>query len=406
MLKFDIDSTDPRSLARTGTITTRHGAIETPAFIVVGTSATVRAVPAEFLSRMGAQAVLANTYHLYLQPGPDIVAAHGGFAPMMNWQGPTFTDSGGFQVFSLGTAFGNHVSKVARGEPAIVSQKHPLPASPSLGEGARRLATIDDDGVTFKSHKNGSKHRFTPESSMQIQWKLGADIIFAFDECTSPTDTYEYQIEALNRTHAWAERSLVEHTKLDSDNRQSLFGVVQGGGFEDLRRLSARTLGAMDFDGYGIGGSFTKEDLATAVRWATEELPVGKPRHLLGIGEPIDFFLGVEAGIDTFDCVSPTRLARHGGFYTYDGKASITNARFRTDMGPLDSECSCYVCKTYTRAYIAHLFHAGEMMGATLLSEHNLHFILRLVDTIRDSLRTGSYYDYKELFLERFYKEK
>jgi queuine tRNA-ribosyltransferase len=394
MLTFKIDSFDNNSMARTGVLSTKHGDIQTPSFIVVGTSATVRAVPVEVLSRIGVQAVLANTYHLYLQPGADVVAAHGGFAPMMNWSGPTFTDSGGFQVFSLGTAFGNHVSKVATASGSAIS---------TAQTNTKKLATIDDDGVTFKSHKNGSKHRFTPESSMQIQWKLGADIIFAFDECTSPTDTYEYQVEALNRTHAWAERSLVEHTRLDTDNRQSLFGVVQGGGFEDLRRLSARTLGAMDFDGYGIGGSFTKDDLATAVRWATEELPIGKPRHLLGIGEPIDFFLGVEAGIDTFDCVTPTRLARHGGFYTFDGKASITNARFRTDMAPLDSECDCYVCQTYTRAYIAHLFHAGEMVGATLLSEHNLRFIVRLVGTIRETLQGGSYYDYKEQFLSRFY---
>ncbi len=394
MLQFDIHTTDERSLARTGTIHTLHGDIQTPAFIVVGTSATVRALPVEFLSRMQVQAVLANTYHLYLQPGAEVVALHGGFAPMMNWPGPTFTDSGGFQVFSLGTAFGNHVSKVASAVGDSVQ---------TAKTNTKKLATIDDDGVTFKSHKNGSLHRFTPESSMQIQWKLGADIIFAFDECTSPTDTYEYQLQALHRTHAWAERSLIEHNRLDTDNRQSLFGVVQGGAFEDLRRLSARTLGAVEFDGYGIGGSFTKGDLATAVRWATEELPVGKPRHLLGIGEPIDFFLGIEAGIDTFDCVSPTRLARHGGFYTYDGKRSITNARFRTDTGPLDNQCDCYVCKTYTCAYIAHLFHAGEMMGATLLSEHNLHFVVRLVDTIRESLNNGSYYDFKDQFLGRFY---
>lgn len=394
MLTFTIHTADPRSLARTGTISTKHGEIQTPAFIVVGTSATVRALPVENLSRMGVQAVLANTYHLYLQPGADIVAAHGGFAPMMNWRGPTFTDSGGFQVFSLGTAFGNHVSKVAKaiGEEVQTAKTN-----------TKKLATIDEEGVSFKSHKNGSLHRFTPESSMQIQLKLGADIIFAFDECTSPTDTREYQLEALHRTHRWAAQSLAEHTRIDTENIQSLFGVVQGGAFEDLRRLSAQTLGAMEFDGYGIGGSFTKEDLGTAVRWATSELPVGKPRHLLGIGEPIDFFLGIEAGIDTFDCVSPTRLARHGGFYTSDGKRAITNARFRTDLSPLDPECDCYVCQTYTRSYIAHLMHAGEMMGATLLSEHNLRFVVRLVDTIRESLDTGSYYDYKEQFLARFY---
>jgi queuine tRNA-ribosyltransferase len=387
------------TLARTGTIHTPHGDIQTPAFTVVGTSAAVRAVDTDLLAGIGTQAVLANTYHLYLQPGMEIVRNHGGFAPMMGWKGPTLTDSGGFQVFSLGSAFGSHVSKVAKGEPE--EGKQDIPGE--VKQKPKKLATIDDDGVTFKSHKNGSLHRFTPESSMEIQWDLGADIIFAFDECTSPLDPLAYQKKALDRTHAWARRSLDRHNELDTHNVQALYGVVQGGSFRDLRIHSAETLGAMDFDGYGIGGSFTKSDMQSAVLWATEALPEGKPRHMLGIGDPIDFFLGVEAGMDTFDCVSPTRIARHGGFYTYDGVGHIANASNRTDMRPLDSECDCSTCARYTRSYLAHLFHAHEMSAATLLSVHNLRFIVRLVDTIRSTLQSGSYLEFKEQFLARYY---
>jgi queuine tRNA-ribosyltransferase len=239
---------------------------------------------------------------------------------------------------------------------------------------------------------------------MQIQWDLAADIIFAFDECTSPTDTLQYQKKALARTHAWARRSLDAHNLLDTKNIQAIYGVVQGGSFEDLRIHSAQTLGAMDFDGYGIGGSFTKSDMQTAVLWATRNLPVEKPRHMLGIGDPIDFFLGIEAGMDTFDCVSPTRLARHGGFYTFDGMGHIKNRKYRTDMMPLCPGCDCSTCTRYTSAYIAHLFHANEMMGPTLVSVHNLRFIVRLVDTIRDSLVAGSYWEFKQEFLARYYK--
>ena len=392
MLTFSIHHSDPSSLARTGTIHTQHGDIQTPAFITVGTSATVRAVSIEQLQRLPVQAILANTYHLYLQPGIDVVSAHGGFAPMMNWHGPTFTDSGGFQVFSLGTAFGQHVSKVSTGEVHETAQSN-----------TKKLAWIDDNGVTFTDHRNGSKHRFTPESSMNIQWALGADIIFAFDECTSPTDSYDYQVEALARTHAWAQHCLVRHKELDVNNIQSLFAVVQGGAFEDLRIESALYLGAMDFDGYGIGGSFTKSDLQTAVCWATKNLPIEKPKHLLGIGEPIDLFLGIESGIDTFDCVSPTRVARHGGFYTRSGRTSISLASMKTDMGPLDPHCACHVCRTYTRSYIAHLHRAGEMLAASLLSEHNLFFILNIVDTIRAALPRGEYQNYKSDFLGKYY---
>ncbi len=382
------------TLGRAGTIHTPHGDIATPAFITVGTKATVKALTPEQVRGMGADAVLANTYHLYLEPGDELVRDAGGLGKFMNWDGPTFTDSGGFQVFSLGTAFGKGVSKVATGE---VSEED----EPTQHE---RLAKIDDDGVTFKSYLNGTSHRFTPERSIQIQHNIGADIIFAFDECTSPTDSLSYQKESLERTHEWAKRSLDEHKRLGGP--QSLYGVVQGGRFQDLREHSARTLGAMDFDGYGIGGSFTKNDISTAVRWVTSILPENKPRHLLGIGEPLDLFLGVENGIDTFDCVAPTRVGRNGGLYTKDGRINITNAKFVRDFTPLDDGCDCYTCTNFTRAYLAHLFRAEEMLAATLASIHNLYFITNLVKQIRQSILDGNYDALKEEVLGRFYKKE
>ena len=382
------------TLGRAGTIHTPHGDIATPAFITVGTKATVKALTPEQVRGMGADAVLANTYHLYLEPGDELVRDAGGLGKFMNWDGPTFTDSGGFQVFSLGTAFGKGVSKVATGE---VSEED----EPTQHE---RLAKIDDDGVTFKSYLNGTSHRFTPERSIQIQHNIGADIIFAFDECTSPTDSLSYQKESLERTHEWAKRSLDEHKRLGGP--QSLYGVVQGGRFQDLREHSARTLGAMDFDGYGIGGSFTKNDISTAVRWVTSILPENKPRHLLGIGEPLDLFLGVENGIDTFDCVAPTRVGRNGGLYTKDGRINITNAKFVRDFTPLDDGCDCYTCTNFTRAYLAHLFRAEEMLAATLASIHNLYFITNLVKQIRQSILDGNYDALKKEVLGRFYKKE
>ena len=393
------------TLGRAGVIHTPHGDIQTPAFIVVGTKATVKALSPEQVVALGADAVLANTYHLYLEPGDEIVQKHGGFAKMMAWQKdgkpfPTFTDSGGFQVFSLGQAMGHGVSKIATSEE--ISRR----ATQEENNAHEKLAKIDDDGVTFKSVIDGSAHRFTPERSMQIQHNLGADIFFAFDECTSPLAPKEYQHKALARTHAWAARSLAEHKKLGNSSAtglpQALFGVVQGGAYEDLRRESARTLGAMDFDGYGIGGSFTKEDIGTAVRWVNEELPEGKPRHLLGIGEPIDLFLGVENGIDTFDCVAPTRIARNGALYTEEGRINIFNAKFREDMSPACADATCYAHQ-FTKSYLAHLFRSEEMFAATIASAHNLHFIINLVKNIRQSILDGNFLEYKKEFLKKYY---
>jgi len=403
--KFEIEKRLEGTLGRVGTIHTPHGDIQTPAFIPVGTKATVKALTVEQVKDLSAQAVLANTYHLYLEPGEELVSKHGGFAKMMHWDGPTFTDSGGFQVFSLGAAFGEGVSKVATTESLAAKI-----AESKDGEKVDRKTKvkIDEDGVDFQSVIDGSWHRFTPERSMQIQHALGADIFFAFDECTSPLAPHEYQKKAIDRTHRWAKRSLDEHIRLGvsqaTGKQQALYGVVQGGSFEDLRRESAHILGAMDFDGYGIGGSFTKDDIGTAVRWVCEELPEGKPRHLLGIGEPIDFFYGIENGIDTFDCVSPTRVARNGAAYTFDGRINLKNKEYVEDMRPIDSEITNYTA-TFTRSYIAHLLRANEMLAATLISIHNLHFVVSLVANIRQSILDGTYFEFKEKFLKRYYKD-
>lgn len=395
---------DEAPLARTGIIHTPHGDIRTPAFITVGTKATVKALtPEQVRDAVGAQAVLANTYHLYLEPGDEIVAKHGGFAKMMNWHGPSFTDSGGFQVFSLGQALGHGVSKIATSEEISKREAEQL-----VQESAHeKMATIDEDGVTFKSVIDGSEHRFTPERSMQIQHNLGADIFFAFDECTSPLAPVSYQREAMERTHRWAKRSLDEHKRLgispSTGEMQALYGVVQGGAYEELRRESARTLGAMDFDGYGIGGSFTKDDMATAVRWVCEELPEGKPRHLLGIGEPLDMLLAIENGIDTFDCVAPTRLGRNGALYTLDGRINVTNAKYKEDMSPISDDPTWYTHQ-FTKSYLSHLFRADEMLAGTLASIHNLKFLTVLVDDARKALEEGRFLEFKNNFIKRYYK--
>jgi queuine tRNA-ribosyltransferase len=399
-----IKKSDEAPLARVGIIHTPHGDVETPAFITVGTKATVKSLTVEDVAeKVGSQCVLANTYHLYLQPGDDLVARHGGFAKMMGWNGPTFTDSGGFQVFSLGQAIGHGVSKIATSEE--ISKRETVEQEKEKTH--ERLAKIDDDGVTFKSIHDGSEHRFTPERSMQIQHNLGADMFFAFDECTSPLAPIEYQRKAIDRTHAWAARSLAEHKRLGvssaTGKQQALFGVVQGGAYEDLRKESATVLGAMDFDGYGIGGSFTKEDMGTAVRWVNEILPEGKPRHLLGIGEPLDILLGIENGIDTFDCVSPTRIARNGAIYTKDGRINLHNALYREDMSPLSEDESWYTHK-YTKAYMSHLFRSDEMLAATLASIHNLKFLTTLCEDARKHILSGTFQDFKNQFIARYYK--
>lgn len=396
-------------LGRAGIIKTPHGDIETPAYVTVGTKATVKSLTPEMLNEIGAQVVLANTYHLYLEPGNELIAKAGGFAKFMNWRrengkiGPTMTDSGGFQVFSLGAAFGQRVSKVAK------ASDEDRPEDGGTGDHAK-LADIDEDGVTFRSFINGSTHRFTPESSMKIQWDLGADMIFAFDECTSPQATYEYQKSAMDRTHRWAQRSLDAHVKLDPENVQALFAVVQGGRHKDLRKESAETLANMKtdsgeaFDGFGIGGSFDKDDIGTAVAWVNESLPEEKPRHLLGIGEPLDILGAVENGCDLFDCVAPTRIARNGTLYTRAGNIHILNAEYRNDFTKIDDGCACYTCRNYSKAYVAHLFRTKEILANTLGSIHNLYFIVNFVKEIRIAILGDTFEEFKNKFIEGYQK--
>lgn len=401
-LTFEIEKKLDGTLGRAGKIHTPHGVIETPAFIVVGTKAAVRGLDVDTVKATGAQAVLANTYHLYMQPGEALVRKMGGVRGMMRWEGPTFTDSGGFQVFSLGAGYGKGVSKVLKDAPAVplIAEKEIDDKDGKYGDIPQpKLVEIDHDGAAFKSPFDGSIHFITPERSMEIQHSIAADIIFAFDECTSPSEPRSYQREALDRTHRWARRSLDYHRSQPISEVQALFGVVQGGRYEDLRRESARVLGEMDFDGYGIGGSFDKDDLHTAVRWVNEELPEGKPRHLLGIGEPEDLFEGVENGCDTFDCVAPTRLGRHATVYTSRGKVHMTNARYVDDLRPIEEGCECHACRNYSRAYIAHLHRSREMLGPMLCSIHNVHFIVKLVADMRKAILDGSFKRFKEEFL-------
>jgi queuine tRNA-ribosyltransferase len=388
---------------RTGTIATPHGDIATPAFIAVGTKATVKAVLPEAMRELGAQALLANAYHLYLQPGADLVDEAGGLGAFMNWPGPTFTDSGGFQVMSLGSGFKKVINMDAAAGTAEAG------ADDRVAVGKERLAHIDDDGVWFKSHLNGDRHRFTPEVSMRVQHQLGADIMFAFDELTTLMNSRAYQEMSLERTRLWAERCVAEHFRLTAERAekpyQALFGVIQGAQYEDLRRKASRDLGGMNFDGYGIGGALEKENLGTIVRWCNEELPEDKPRHLLGISEPDDIFTAIENGADTFDCVSPTRVARTSAFYTPQGRRNLSNARFKRDFGPLVEGCDCYACTNYSRAYIHHLFRAKEMVSATLVSIHNERFVVRMVDDARRAIENGSYFEFRAETLGNYYPD-
>jgi len=396
-MEFKIEKKLAGSLGRVGILKTSHGDIHTPAFVAVGTKGTVKSLNVEQVRDTGTEVVLGNTYHLYLQPGDEIVRDAGGLGKFMNWAGPTMTDSGGFQVFSLGAAYGKDISKVTKiTDPSLL-----IPERFDDSD-APRLAKIGQDGVSFKSHLDGSIHYITPEKSIQIQHNLGADIIFAFDECTSPAEDLKYQEEALERTHRWAERSLVEHEKLNSEDKISLFGIVQGGRDENLRKKSAQVISSMNFDGFGIGGSFAKEDMSTAVKWVNEILPEEKPRHLLGIGEPEDLFMGIENGVDLFDCVLPTRLGRNGTIYTSTGKIIITNTKFRNDFSPIEKDCECYTCKNYTKSYIAHLFHGKEMLAGTLASIHNLYFIVNLVKKIRASILDETFFEFKDNFLRNY----
>lgn len=386
MLKFDIEKRD--GLARVGTIHTPHGDIQTPAFVGAATRATVKALTMKQMRELGSQAILANTYHLVLRPGTELISEAGGLAEFCSWHGPSFTDSGGFQIFSL----------------------------PDV--------KITEEHVKFKSHIDGSQLAMTPESSMQAQWAIGADIHMAFDHLAK-SESYEDMKEAMERTHRWLDRCVTEHKKLLANvtpvnnvakkggleqphNRfeQYLYAVVQGGTFDDLRAESAKYCASKPVDGFGIGGVFTAEGMDEMLQTVNTILPEEKPRHLLGMGqEPVDLFVGSEYGCDTFDCVGPTRMARNGSLYTNDGRINIKNAQYKHDFTPLEPECECECCKNYTRAYLHHLFKTDEITAKILASIHNEHFIVHIVDLIRESILAGSFQNYKSSFLKRYYKK-
>jgi len=352
---FTLEASDGR--ARLGRLDTPHGPIETPVFAPVGTQATVKAMRPRDLRELGATLVLSNTYHLYLRPGDELIRDLGGLHRFMGWDGPILTDSGGFQVFSLADA--------------------------------RR---IDDDGVTFKSHLDGSTHRFTPEKSIAIQENLGADIIMMFDECPPPNE-YEYVRRSLARTHAWAERCAAAKTRPD----QALFGIVQGGVFRDLREASARFLLDLDLPGYAVGGlavGETKAEMHAVLDWLHPILPADKPRYLMGVGAPEDLVNGVLRGIDIFDCVLPTRIARNGAALALGGRINLRNAKYTADPAPIDPACACYACAHFSRAYLRHLVKADEILASILLTTHNLHFLLRLMDDLRKAIRKGTLADF------------
>lgn len=401
---FKIEARLAGGLGRAGILHTAHGVVQTPAFIPVGTKANVKGLLPELLVGLGAQAVLANAYHLYLQPGSDIVDEAGGLSEFMHWPGPTFTDSGGFQVLSMGAGYKKVLSDQFTGKEAPSSLRGALAVKESR-------AAVDDDGVTFYSHIDGSAHRFNAEISLRIQHELGADIMFAFDELTSLLHPYDYQVESLQRTEAWARRCLAAHKQLTEEREgkpyQQLWGVIQGAQYEDLRRRAASELAAMDvegcrFDGFGIGGALEKERLGTIVSWVSESLPEDRPRHLLGISEPGDLFAAVEAGADTFDCVNPSRVARNAAIYGPDGRFNITNARFARDFSPLVEGCGCYTCTNYSRAYVRHLFKSKEILAATLATIHNEWFTVRLVETIRQTIIDDRFYEFRDSMLSRF----
>jgi len=393
---FKIIKKDKNSWARLGEFETPHGKVKTPAFVTVGTQAAVKGLAPEEVKDIGAQIILANTYHLFLRPGDKIVKKMGGLHKFMNWGGPIMTDSGGFQVFSLGVSLEHGVGKIANIFPKETNCGHRKSAN------KKSLVKIDNRGVTFKSHLDGSTKRLTPEKSIEIQENLGADIILAFDECTSPLATKNYTKVALRRTHNWAIRCLKAKKRKD----QALFGIVQGGEYKDLREESASFISSLPFEGFAIGGSLgkSKKDMHKVLEWTIPLLDENKPRHLLGIGEPEDLFEGIERGIDMFDCVIPTRLARNNTLLTKKGRMNIVNKKFITDKKPIEQGCGCYACRNFSRAYLNHLFKANEILAGRLATIHNLYFILDLMKEIRKSIKNNQFHKFKKSFLRGYKK--
>lgn len=390
---FTLLKQDTETRARVGIIHTDHGDIETPIFMPVGTQGTVKSLDQTDLHDLDAQIILANTYHLHLRPGEDLIAEFGGLHKFMNWDRPILTDSGGFQVFSLG------IQREEKMEAEAANKNNAGEDKKSQG----KLVTIDEDGVTFRSHLDGSSHRFTPESAIQTQHKIGADIIMAFDECTPDAADVAYTKSAMERTHRWAVRSLQAHQKMQATNhdyRRFLFGIIQGANHKEFREQSAQFISGLDFDGIAIGGESVGYNMAATkdiIDWVTPYLPVDKPRYTMGLGySPADLFAVVERGIDMFDCVAPTRVARNGSLYVHRAinptfKININNAQFRTDAGPIDPDCHCSTCAQYSRAYIHHLFRSDELLAYRLATVHNLHFLLNLMKEIREAIKADRF---------------
>lgn len=365
-IKYELLKQEKNTKARLGKLHTNYGVYNTPMFMPVGTQATVKTLSPEELKAMNSAVILSNTYHLWLRPGADIVEKAGGLHKFMNYDGPILTDSGGFQVFSL--------------------------AKPK---------DISEEGVKFKSHLDGSNLFLTPEISIGVQNKLDSDIAMSFDECIPYPASYEYAKRSTERTLRWARRG----KEVFNNERQSLFGIVQGGEYTDLREYSAKETVKIGFDGYSIGGTSVgegKDVMYKMIEDGIRYLPEDKPRYLMGVGEPFDILEGVERGIDMFDCVLPTRIARHGNAFTRDGKMNIKNAKYKDDFAPLESDCDCYACKNYTRAYIRHLITSNETFGARLLSIHNIRFLIKLTEEIREAIKNDNFLEYKENFKRRY----
>lgn len=366
-IRYEHIKTCKQSGARLGIVHTPHGSFETPAFMPVGTQATVKTMSPEELKEMDAGIILSNTYHLWLRPGNDIVKEAGGLHQFMNWDRPILTDSGGFQVFSLSD-----------------------------------FRKIEEEGVYFRNHLNGDKLFLSPEKSIEIQNDLGADIIMAFDECPPYPATYDYMLSSVDRTTRWAKRCKEAHKRPEE---QGLFGIVQGGEFEDLRKRSAEALVELDFPGYAIGGLSVgepKDIMYEVLEFTTPLLPENKPRYLMGVGSPDALVEGAIRGIDMFDCVLPTRIARNGTLMTSNGRLVIKNAQYARDFGPLDPNCDCYTCKNYTRAYIRHLIKTGETFGLRLTTYHNLYFLLKLMEQVRQAIREDRLLDFRDEFFEQY----
>ncbi len=384
MFEFSIQQECEDSSARTGILKTPHGKISTPVFMPVGTNGTVKTLSKEDLEKLNAEIILANTYHLYLRPGEKTVKKQGKLHKWTGWQRPLLTDSGGFQVFSL--AKENRVTK---------------------NKSVKTTVKIDENGVEFRSYLDGSKHYFTPEKAIQIQHDLGADIIMAFDECAPADSTKPYFEKAMKRTHDWLLRCKKEHEKLSkkSDSPRALFGIVQGGMYKDLREESAKFINAQDLPGNAIGGlsvGESKEQMTEMIEATVPHLDKNKPRYLMGVGTPEDILEAVDRGIDMFDCVHPTRMARHGAFWSENGRHSITNEKYKDDKSPLQKNCQCETCQNYSKSYLRHLISEKEVLGLRLMTIHNLHFLINLTHEIREQIKKGTFKKFKKAFLKKF----